>query len=265
MKLASLKDGRDGKQGPRGKQGEEGAEGERGKAGPVGLSSGGGWTMQIFKGSSSFSAVPDLTTVKYVGSARVDSVSFPGLNQFRAYVPSTPHENFVWRFFGKVAIQKTGKYHFCTVSDDRSRVFVDDKFLLENLQVNVRNCKSRTLQGGRFHAVMVDGYNNGGPGGVVLTYQGPDTNNNPRSVPSADAASRPPPPPSIFHLRVWASASTLRAIPTNWADVVRVGDDVIPSLAFSGQGAGTLRSYVANTPGILAWTIWAAGVAGGVS
>lgn len=127
--------------------------------------------MQIFKGSSSFSSVPDLTTVAYVGSARVDSVSFPGLNQFRSYVPSTPHDNFVWRFFGKVAIQKTGKYSFCTVSDDRSRVFVDDKFLLENFQVNVRNCKSRTLEGGRFHAVMVDGYNNGGPGGVVLTYQ----------------------------------------------------------------------------------------------
>jgi len=158
----------------RGEEGEEGAEGPRGTQGPPGLSSGGGWTMQIFKGSSSFSSVPDLTTVAYVGSARVDSVSFPNLNQFREYVPSTPHENFVWRFFGKVAIRETGKYHFCTASDDRSRVFVDDKFLFENFEVNVQHCKSRTLEGGRFHAVMVDGFNNGGEGGIVLTYQVPE-------------------------------------------------------------------------------------------
>jgi hypothetical protein len=251
------KDGRDGHEGPRGERGESGAAGERGEQGPTGLSAGGGWTMQIFKGKTSFSSVPDLTELSYVGSARVSSVSFPELSVFRKYVPETPAENFVWRFFGKVAVNEEGKYNFCTSSDDRSRVFVDDKFLLENFEVSVEVCKSKYLTQGIMHSVMVDGFNNGGPGGVVLTYQGPDTGNKKVTVQSVDAASRPAPPPSIFRLRVWASATTLNSIPKNFADVVHVGDAVIPEVAFSGHGAGTLTSWVSNTPANnYAWQAW---------
>ena len=115
------KDGRDGHKGPPGKEGGTGAEGKRGKQGTTGLSSGGGWTMQIFKGRKSFSSVPDLTTLSYVGSKRVPLVNFPSLKAFREALPETPTQMFVWRFSGKVAVNDAGKYDLCTRSNTRSR------------------------------------------------------------------------------------------------------------------------------------------------
>ena len=107
------------------------------------------------------------------------------------------------------------------------------------------------------HSVMVDGFNNGGPGGIALTYKGPDTEGKLESVQSADAAARPAPPPSHWRLRVWSSATNLQAIPKDFADVVHVGDAVIPEVDFSGQGAGTLAAFVPNTPAKnLAWQAW---------
>ena len=251
------KDGRDGPTGKKGKEGEEGAEGGRGAQGATGLSSGGGWTMQIFRGKRSFSSVPDLSTLSYVGSARVHSVAMPNLASFRTYVPETPNANFVWRYFGKVAIKQKGNYVFCTTSADRSRVFVDNTFLLENMQANVKRCKKKYLTSDAMHSIMVDGFNNGNKGGVTLTYQGPDTGGQLVSVMSVDSTARPAPPASHFHLRLWASAGTLRRIPTDFADVVRVGDAVISEVTFSGRGAGTLTSFIKNAPvNNFAWQVW---------
>jgi hypothetical protein len=54
-----------------------------------------------------------------------------------------------------------------------------------------------------------------------------------------------------------ARQPTLQSIPTNFADVVHVGDAVIPEVAFSGQGAGKLTSWVSNTPANnYAWQAW---------
>ncbi len=99
------------------------------------------------------------------------------------------------------------------------RVFVDNKFLFENLQINEENCKSVYLtSGGKgfMHSIIVDGFYNGGEentGGVVLTWRGPGTQNKLVPVQSADATSAPPPPPSHFHLRVWASPTDLQVQP----------------------------------------------------
>ena len=73
------------------------------------------------------------------------------------------------------------------------RVFVDNKFLFENLQINKQNCKSVYLtSGGKgfMHSITVDGFYNGGEentGGVVLMWQGPGTQNKLVPVQSADA------------------------------------------------------------------------------
>ena len=104
---------------------------------------------------------------------------------------------------------------------------------------------------------MVDGFNNGGPGGVTLLYKGPDTEGNLKSVPSVDAAAQPAPPASHFRLRIWASPNTLVKIPTDLRDLSHVGDAVISELAFSGQNAGTLAQFVSNTPAQnFAWQVW---------
>lgn len=165
------KSGKNGKDGHNGKNGEDGKRGKPGKEGPPGppggdgkngYSAGGGWTMQLFKGSAAFSHAPDWGALAYLGSANVPRVDFQSWKAFHHVIGAVPKENFAWRFYGKVMVEKADSYKLCTVSDDRSRVFVAGHLVLDNTVVGKRVCAFARLEPG-LHPILVDGFNNGGP------------------------------------------------------------------------------------------------------
>eukprot|EP00960_Hanusia_phi_P050212 760071-Hanusia_phi.AAC.5 len=232
-------DGRDGEEGEQGEQGEPGLPGlpgAEGEPGEPGMSSGGGWSMQVFSGGEGMGpSVPNLASLQFVGSAIVTSVYMPDLARFREAVGETPSSNFVYRFSGHVKVVNAGKYTLCTTSDRLSRVFVDFSLLFENKEAGEKTCGNLELQEG-LHAVMVDGVHIDGEGEVELTYRGSDTDFEEKSVRSVDSRGPPPPPHSRFLLRVFASNRNLQKFP-DVRDVSLLGHAIVPFLSFDGQAS----------------------------
>ncbi len=81
---------------------------------------------------------------------------------------------FALRFTGMIQILKTGKYTFFIVSDDGSRVYVDDKLLINNdrLQGMTEQTATVELLAGP-HPFVVTYFDNGGGDGLEVAWAGP--------------------------------------------------------------------------------------------
>ena len=86
-----------------------------------------------------------------------------------------------------ISIPKTGKYTFFVASDDGSRIYIDDKLLVDNdrLQgMTERNGAVELLAGS--HPIIVTYFDNGGGDGLEVAWSGPDL---PKQKISADRLS----------------------------------------------------------------------------
>ena len=82
---------------------------------------------------------------------------------------------FALRFTGMVQVPKTGKYTFFIASDDGSRVYLDDKLLIDNdgLHGMVEKTGAVDLLAGS-HPIIVTYFDNGGGDGLEVAWSGPD-------------------------------------------------------------------------------------------
>jgi len=84
-------------------------------------------------------------------------------------------DDFALRFTGNVLVPKPGKYTFYVASDDGSRIYLDDKLLVNNdrLQGMTEQSASVDLTPGP-HKLMVTYFDNGGGDGLSVAWSGPD-------------------------------------------------------------------------------------------
>ncbi|MDB5385756.1 MAG: Auracyanin-A precursor [Planctomycetaceae bacterium] len=82
---------------------------------------------------------------------------------------------FALRFTGMIQIPKSGKYTFYIASDDGSRVYVDNKLLINNdrLQGMTEQSAAVDLLAGA-HPIIVTYFDNGGGDGLEVAWSGPD-------------------------------------------------------------------------------------------
>ena len=84
-------------------------------------------------------------------------------------------DDFALRFTGNIIIPKNGKYTFYVASDDGSRIYIDDKLLVDNdrLQGMTERSAAIDLNAGP-HKLMVTYFDNGGGDGLSVAWSGPD-------------------------------------------------------------------------------------------
>lgn len=62
----------------------------------------------------------------------VQTINFPNDGAFKGESKSFPNAHFQAEWFGKIEIKKEGKYRFFTTSDDGSRLWIDNKRIVNN-------------------------------------------------------------------------------------------------------------------------------------
>lgn len=83
-------------------------------------------------------------------------------------------DKFALKFTGNITVPKTGKYTFFIASDDGSRIYLDDKLLVnhDGLHGMTEKNASVDLQAGS-HALVVTYFDNGGGDGLSVAWAGP--------------------------------------------------------------------------------------------
>lgn len=83
-------------------------------------------------------------------------------------------DQFALRFSGMITIPKTGKYTFSIASDDGSRIYLDDKLLVDNDGLHGVIEKSATVQlAAGAYPIVVTYFDNGGGDGLAVAWSGP--------------------------------------------------------------------------------------------
>ena len=69
-----------------------------------------------------------------------------------------------------------GEYEFQTTSDDGSRLYIDDKKVVENWGLHgMVNKKGTVVLSKGYHDFKVEYFNHWGGAGCIVKYKGPDT------------------------------------------------------------------------------------------
>ena len=89
-------------------------------------------------------------------------------------------DKFALKFTGMINVPKSGRYTFFIISDDGSRVYINDKQLIDNdgLHGPVEKSAAIDLSAGN-HKLVVTYFDNGGGDGLAVTWQGPGFNRQP--------------------------------------------------------------------------------------
>ena len=138
--------------------------------------------MSVYASNSDLTRMPNVSTVQFVGSARVSTINFPEMgtpDAFDAMVPGTPYYNFAATFTGQLIVSTGGPYTFCTTSDDGSTLSVDGTLVVDNSGWHAIQtmCSSITLSGGAF-AFDIDYFQAQDNNAMQVTYSGLDTSDN---------------------------------------------------------------------------------------
>jgi len=102
-------------------------------------------------------------------------------------------DRFGVRWTGVLTIHRGGVYRFMTGSDDGSKVYIDNRYVLNNDGLHPWRTRYANVRvnSGR-HPVKVEFFENGGHAGCIFYYQGTDTGNRMVVVPpnSMEAPTR---------------------------------------------------------------------------
>lgn len=83
-------------------------------------------------------------------------------------------DDFALRFSGNVIVPTAGKYTFFVASDDGSRIYLDDKLLVDNDRLQGMTERSGTVElTAGPHKLMVTYFDNGGGDGLSVAWSGP--------------------------------------------------------------------------------------------
>uniref|UniRef100_A0A7S0EYP9 PA14 domain-containing protein n=1 Tax=Hanusia phi TaxID=3032 RepID=A0A7S0EYP9_9CRYP len=215
------------------------------------------WTLRMFKGSGIQNmAQANWRFLTFVGEKTVRDVYVPNNQEFVRLMPGMPDNNFVWVYYGTVAISAPGVYSFCSTSDDGSYLFVDDSLLVDNdgLHGGERRCGSVRMAPGN-HAVRIEGFNHYGGAYQDLDYAGPDTRDQYRHMVSLPTAAPPLPPPSQWLMRMYRTNYEPFELVPDVSHMTYVGEAVISYIAFSTLQE--LRNWIPGTPEAkYAWQVY---------
>ena len=87
-------------------------------------------------------------------------------------------DNFAVRWTGRLRIFRTGHYHFQLISDDGSKLWIDNRYTINN--DGLHGWRSRTARRhvrGGWRLVRLEMFERGGHAGMLFRYHGPDTGN----------------------------------------------------------------------------------------
>jgi len=86
----------------------------------------------------------------------------------------TEDDAFALRFTGMISVPRTGQYTFATKSDDGSRLYINDRLIVDNdgLHGMLERTGTIDLTAG-LHKIVVTYFDNGGGDGLEVTWSGP--------------------------------------------------------------------------------------------
>jgi len=155
--------------------------------------------------------VPDFDTLKPVASGMAEGFNVELAGR---------HKNYALRFEGTIEVDRAGGYSFHTMSDDGSKLWVDDKLVVDNdgIHPNAHKMSRTRLTKGR-HKIVVGFFQGGGQEELEVEFEGPGVPRGPLDlalVPPAGAKPLPSPvaTPSRF-VRDEAKAEKGRALFTS--------------------------------------------------
>lgn len=96
-------------------------------------------------------------------------------DEIKMNVPQrTKDDAFALRFTGMISVPATGTYTFATNSDDGSRLYINDKLVVDNDGLHGMVEKSGKVDlGAGMHKIVVTYFDNGGGDGFEVTWAGP--------------------------------------------------------------------------------------------
>ena len=209
------------------------------------------WALRVFSSPRSLSQIPDVFMLQKVGEKTgITEVKIRNLKELRALVPKTPSSNYAWNFYGVLNIETSGKYTFCSTSDDGSRLMLDGMMLVDNdgLHGARKYCGSKTLAMGN-HKITVEGFQAGGGLYQTATYYGPDTGNSRMMIHSSGkgAGELPPKPPkSEFLMRMYSDPKHDLSYTKDLAFLDYKGEAKVPYIQYANLN--DFRSDIKATP-----------------
>merc|ERR1719253_2249476 len=90
----------------------------------------------------------------------------------------TQKDNFGVRWSGFLVISRKGVYRFSIASDDGSKLYIDNKFIVNNdgtHSMKSREANYRCSDGQ--HYLRIEMFEKAGKAGMIFSYKGPDTEN----------------------------------------------------------------------------------------
>lgn len=97
-----------------------------------------------------------------------------GLLQNFALAPRNQRTNYGFSFNGFIQVPRSGTYTFYTVSDDGSRLWINDTLVVENGRVHNLRERSGTINlSAGYHRIKVDYFQASGRQGLEVRYKGP--------------------------------------------------------------------------------------------
>jgi len=162
-------------------------------------------------------SIPDFTN-RVPAMARVDlqvnyaatGQTWPGLAQ---------GDNYAVRWTGQVIITVSGQYEFWTTSDDGSRLTIDGTKVVDNDGLHGMQTRSgKIVLSAGMHALLLEFFEKAGGAGMMLKYQGPDTDGQTVVVPTnalwhGDVGPTPAPTPAPATTTTTTSTATTTTVP----------------------------------------------------
>lgn len=108
---------------------------------------------------------------------KVSNINYPSTGWF--FKGWTVRDHFYARWSGYINIKAAGKYTFFTTSDDGSRLYIDEKSVVQNPGWHGMRRREGTIENmaaGK-HPFWAEMFEGGGGAGMIMYYQGPDTGN----------------------------------------------------------------------------------------
>ncbi len=122
-----------------------------------------GLTYKYYEGS--WNSLPDFSKLTPVKTGIIDYFDLS---------PRKRNDNFAFVFEGYIEITKAGEYRFISVSDDGTKLYIDNKLVINNDGVHAKNWESGTVYlSTGLHAIKECYFEKNGEEHLVVKYEGP--------------------------------------------------------------------------------------------
>ena len=137
-------------------------------------------------------AAPSWTVIpNFADTAQVTFVKSGTINSF-SLAPKQTNDNFAFRYTGSLSVPSAGTYMFFLVSDDGSRLYIDNSLVVnhDGTHGSTEKSNSVSLASGA-HDIRVEFFEAGGGESLTVQYEGP-------GIPKSPVTTGPFKAPSVF-------------------------------------------------------------------